>query len=423
MMESRFGHCSAASFLSLLLLSAYVGADNWPAWRGPNGNGVSAERDLPLTWGPEQNVRWKVPLPEACNSTPIIWGEHIFFTQGLDGGKRRALIALQRDDGKNRWQQELACDAVETSHKQNPPCSASPVTDGTAVYAYFASAGVAAYDFAGKKLWHRDLGPIQSRWGNGSSPVLYKDLLIVFHGPGEPATFLIALDKRTGKTIWKQDETAINSPVFGSWSTPIVIRVGDRDELIMPLPGERVGGDGLFKAYDPSTGKELWTCKGLGNEIYAMPTVSPGNDLIVGISGHNGPLLAVRPGGTGDVTASHRVWRMAGKNPQRVGSGVFHGGRLFISDAPGFVECIDPKTGEPHWKERLDGNLWGSMLLADNRLYVTNLEGETFVLAAGPKYRLLARNALREPIYAAPAVSNGEIFLRTHKHLYCIKEK
>ena len=404
----------------LALLSVQAHADNWPAWRGPLGNGISTEKNLPLTWSATDNVRWKFALPDAGNSTPIIWNEHVFLTQALDGGKRRALIAFDRKDGKKLWQKELPCATVETTHKQNPPCSASAVTDGQAVYAWFASAGVVAYDFNGKQLWHRDLGPIVSRWGNGSSPILYKDLLIVFHGPGEPATFLIALDKRTGKTVWKSDETAINSPIFGCWSTPIIAKVGGRDELILPLPGDKVGGDGMFKAYDPTTGKPLWTCKGLGTEIYAMPTISEKGDLVVAISGHNGPLLAVKPGGTGEVSPA---WRIAGKNPQRVGSGVFHQGRFFLADAPGFVECLDPKTGEPAWKERLDGNLWGSMLLADRKLYVTSLEGETFVLAAGPKYQLLSRNKLGEAIYAAPAVSNGEIFLRTYKHLYCIKAK
>lgn len=405
-----------------ILMYSEAHADNWPAWRGVNGDGISAERNLPIKWSATDNVRWKVALPVPGNSTPIIWQDHVFLTQGLDGGKRRALIAFNRKDGSKRWQREVECTTAETSHKQNPPCSASPVTDGEAVYAWFASAGVVAHDFNGKELWKRDLGPVLSRWGNGSSPILYKDLLILFHGPGEPNTFLIALDKRSGKTVWQTDEKAINSPVFGCWSTPIVIKAGTRDELILPLPGDAVGGDGYFKAYDPNTGKPLWTCKGLGNEIYAMPAVNETRDLIVGICGHNGPLMAVKPGGSGDVTDTHRVWRQAGKNPQRVGSGVFHQGRFFLANAsPSTVECIDPKSGESLWKERVDGNLWGSMLLADGRIYVTNLEGETFVLKAGPAFELLARNKLNDTIYAAPAVYNGEIFLRGYKHLYCIK--
>lgn len=410
------------SVIAALVFLAPLSAENWPAWRGPRSDGVSTDKGLPLTWSATDNIRWKVALAEGGNSTPIIWGRHVFITESLDGGKRRALSAFDRDKGAKLWQRDVPCDIKETTHKQNPPCSASPVTDGGAVYAYFASGGVAAFNFAGKKLWRRDLGPVLHKWGNGPSPILYKNLLIVFHGPGDPS-LLVALDKRTGDIVWQKKETPINSPIFGSWSTPIVLSVAGRDELIMPLPGDAIGGDGLFKAYDPTTGNELWQCKGLGNEIYAMPTVNAAGDLIVGISGHNGPLLAVRPGGKGDVTATHKAWRVAGKNPQRVGSGVFHEGRLYLTDAPGFLECLDPKTGEPFWKERLDGNLWGSLLLADGRLYVTNLEGETFVLQADAKFKVLARNVIPEPTYAALAVSDGEFFLRTHKNLYCIKGK
>jgi outer membrane protein assembly factor BamB len=413
-------HQTKILLIGLLLLVSPSRADNWPAWRGPHGTGVCDERNLPVSWSATKNIRWKVPLPGPGNSTPVVWGDRVFLTQALDGGKRRAVIALSRADGKKLWQQEVPCLVEETTHRQNPPCSASPVTDGTAVYAHFASAGVVAYDLDGKKLWHRDLGPVLHQWGNGSSPVLYKDLLLVFHGPGEP-TFLTALDKRSGKTVWKKEETAINSPVFGSWSTPIVIRVGKRDELIMPLPGDKIGGPGAFKGYDPATGKELWRCAGLGNEVYAMPVVSAGGDLVIGISGHNGPLVAVRPGGTDEVTATHRVWRVADKNPQRIGSGVLYEGRLYLADASGFVECFDGRTGEVLWKERVDGNLWGSLLLADGKLYVTSLEGVTSVLAAGPKFQLLAKNEIREPTYAALAVSEGAIFLRTYEHLYCIQ--
>jgi outer membrane protein assembly factor BamB len=405
----------------LVLLGTPARADHWPAWRGPHGTGVCDERGLPLTWGPVHHIRWKVSLPAPGNSTPVVWGDHVFLTQALDGGKRRAVLAFHRADGKKLWQQEIPCRVEETTNRQNPPCSASPVTDGTAVYAHFASAGVVAYDFRGQKLWHQDLGPVLHKWGNGSSPILYKDLLIVLQGPGEP-TFLIALDKHTGKTVWKREETAINSPIFGSWSTPVVVRVGKQDELIVPLPGDRIGGAGEFKAYDPATGKDLWRCQGLGNEIYAMPVVSAAGDLVVGISGHNGPLLAVRPGGRGDVTGSHRVWRVAGKNPQRIGSGVLHEGRLYLADAPGLVECLDARTGEVLWKERVGDNLWGSLLLAEGRLYVTSLEGTTFVLAAGPKFQLLAKNGIPEPTYAALAVSDGDLFLRTYEHLYCIRQ-
>jgi len=197
------------------------------------------------------------------------------------------------------------------------------------------------------------------------------------------------------------------------------VRAGDHDELILPFPGDQLGGTGLFKAYAPATGEELWRCEGLGNEIYAMPVVSAEGDLLVGISGFRGPTLAVRLGGRGDVTQTHRLWHTP-KNPQRIGSGVLHKGYLYLSDADGFLECLEARTGKNIWKERLGGTLWGSLLLAGDRIYVSNLEGLTFVVAANPKFQVLARNDLSEPTYAALAVSNGELFLRTHQHLYCI---
>ena len=406
----------------VLMVGSTVFADNWPAWRGADGTGISRERNLPIRWSPTENIRWKVPLPEACNSTPVIWENHVFLTQGLDGGRRRALLALDRETGKTLWQCEVPCATKETTHRQNPPCSSSPVTDGKTVYTYLASSGVLAFDFKGNELWKRDFGPVLHRWGNGGSPVLYKNLLILFHGPGDPS-ILYALDKNTGETIWKSQEVGINSNIFGSWSTPLVLRTSKRDELILPLPGEKIGGVGWFKSYDPNNGKLLWQCDGLGNEVYAMPIVGNDGGIIVGISGHNGPTMAVRPGGSGNVTESHRLWRTEKKTPQRIGSGVIHKGHLFIADANGIMECLDAKTGEVVWKERVGGNLWGSILLAGGNPYATNLEGDTFIVSASPKYELVAKNSLGEPTYAALAVSNGELFLRTQKHLYCISAK
>lgn len=407
--------------LLVLHCSTSLLADNWPAWRGEDGTGIATDAKTPVSWSATENVRWKVPLPEPCNSTPIIWDSHVFLTQGLDGGKRRALVALSRKTGETLWQREVDCSVEETTHRQNPPCSASAVTDGKVVYAQFGSSGVVAYDFAGNQLWHRDLGPVLHRWGNGSSPVIYKHLLIVFHGPGEPS-ILLGLDRKTGRTVWKSEEVGINSNIFGSWSTPLVVKASGRDELVMPLPGAKIGGPGWFKAYDPATGDVLWQCDGLGNEVYAMPIIARGGSVVVGISGHNGPTMAVRAGGKGNVTASHRLWRTEMKTPQRIGSGIIHDDLLYIADATGIMECVDLKSGNVIWKERLGGNLWGSVLLVGEKLYVSNLEGDTYIVRAGREFKLLAKNSIGEPTYAALAPSGDELFLRTHKHLYCIQE-
>jgi outer membrane protein assembly factor BamB len=410
---------SLLCLLASVVIVCQTPAADWPAWRGPMNSGVTSESDLPTHWTSTDNVRWKVDLPAPGNGTPIVVGQRIFLTQAFEGGLRRALVAYQRTDGKKLWQEEVACPTKETSHPDNPPCSSSPVADATAVFAHFASGGVLACTHDGHRLWHRDLGPVLHKWGNGSSPLIYKNLVIVFQGPGEP-TFLTALDKKTGATVWTTKETGINSPIFGSWATPLVVHVGDHDELIVPLPGERIGGEGIFKAYDPATGAELWHCGGLGNEVYAMAVPSATSDIIVGISGHNGPTMAVRPGGRGDVSKSHLLWRHAGKLPQRIGCGVVHQGRLYLPDADGFAECLDAATGKLIWKERLGGKLWGSMLLAGNKIYVSNLEGKTFVLAAASEFQLLATNDTGEPTYAALVPSSGTLLLRTWKHLYCL---
>ncbi len=242
--------------------------------------------------------------------------------------------------------------------------------------------------------------------------MLYKNLVIVHRGPGEP-THIVALDKTTGKVVWKTDQRAKNHNLYGSWSTPLIHRVGDHDELIVSMPEE-------IKGFDPNSGKELWRCAGLGTEVYTMPTL--GDNLIVGISGHNGPAMAVRPGGTGDVTESHRLW-VTPRNAQRVGSGVIHNGYLYVSNATGIVECIEAKTGKLVWKERVGGTLWGSMLLANNNLYVSNQQGEIFVFDSGPKFHLIAKNDMQEHMKAALSPSDGQLFIRTHKTLYCIGQR
>jgi outer membrane protein assembly factor BamB len=394
----------------LSTVSAFAG--NWPAWRGPSGNGVSTETGLPTKWSATENVTWKVALPGEGNSVPIIWDNHIFVTCPIDDGKVRSLLCFDRKNGKQLWSVKLPFAQKETRHRDNPFCSGSPTTDGKLVYASFGSAGVIACDFTGKIVWQRTLGKLTHVFGNATTPVLYGDLLIIYRGPGE-STNLLALNKSTGKTVWDTPQRGKNSNLFGSWATPVIMKVDGHDELIQSLPEE-------IKGFNPRTGKELWTCRGMGTEIYAMPAVGP--NLIVGICGHAGPAMAVRPGGKGDVTKTHREW-IVPRNQQRVGSGVIHKGYLYLSNATGIAECINVKTGESVWKERLGGTLWGSMLLADGKLYVNNQQGEFFVLDPSPKFKLIAKNTMGEHIKAAAAPSDGQLFLRTYKNLYCVGER
>jgi outer membrane protein assembly factor BamB len=403
-------------FLILLGLAVPALADNWPTWRGPDGDGHCVEKGLPAHWTRTENVRWKVPLPEGGNSTPVVWKDRVFLTQATRKGGLRAVLCLARADGKLLWKKETPYEEIEPTHATNPYCSASPVTDGERVVASLGSAGMVCYDFAGNELWRKDLGKLHHIWGNASSPVLYGDLAILWCGPGE-RQFLLAVDKRTGKTAWEHHEPGGNfgkdsSRWVGSWCTPIVVRVDGHDELILGVP-EKV------KGFDPKTGKELWSCSGLGKLVYASPVYADG--VVVAMSGFHGPDLAVRAGGKGDVTRTHRLWHHTRQNPQRIGSPVIVGEHAFLVNENGTAQCFELKTGKEIWTNaRLGGTFWGSLVAADGKLYVTSMAGDAFVLAAEPRFRALARNPLGERVLASVAIADGDLFIRSYKHLWCI---
>lgn len=393
-------------------LAQSAAAANWPAWRGPQGNGVCHESQLPTRFGPTENVTWKAPLPQAGNSTPIVWDDRVFVTCPIDGGKIRSLMCFDRRSGKELWRHEVAYPHTETIHSDNTFCAGSPTTDGKLVYASFDSAGVVACDFSGKVVWSRDLSQLAHIFGPAATPVLYKNLLIIHRGPGEP-THIIALDKLTGETVWDTPEAGKNHQLYGSWSTPVIYRAGDHDEFALSMPGE-------LKGYDALTGKELWRCDGLGPSNY--PDTAIGDDVLIGVSGFSKSMMAVRMGGRGDITTTHRLWHVAA-TPQRIGSGVVLDGHLYVSNAIGIAECIEVATGKTVWKERIDGDLWGSILLAGDRLYVGNTQGKIFILAASPTFQRIAENDMGEPMKAALAPSDGQLFIRTYENLYCVGQR
>jgi outer membrane protein assembly factor BamB len=406
---------------ALLLLGWASGAraENWPGWRGPRGDGTSAEKGLPTTWSATENVRWKVRLPGPGNSSPIVWDNRIFLTQALDPkGTERAVLCFDRKDGKLLWQRSIPFKGEEPTHDTNPYCSATPVTDGERVIASLGSAGVVCYDLEGKQLWHRDLGRFVHVWGTAASPVLYGDLVFLNCGPGE-RTFLLALDRKTGREVWKVEEPGGKSGLkgasewIGSWSTPRIITVRGQDQLVMSWPE-------AVKAYDPKTGTVIWTCRGLTQLVYVSPVATP--EVVVALSGFHGSALAVKTGGQGDVTDTHRLWLHGEKNPQRIGSGVIIGAYLYVVNAgPGTVQCMEWKTGKDLWDgQRLGTAFWGSLVHADGKLYATDQKGDTYVLAARPRFEQLSRNRLGEQTNASPAISNGEIFIRTYEHLWCL---
>jgi outer membrane protein assembly factor BamB len=399
-------------------------ADDWPAWRGPTGQGHSAETNLPLEWSETKNVKWKVPLEFQGFSTPIVLGEKIFLTQGSVGGHTRSLLCLSRKDGSELWRTEVPYAAKETSWKPEWYANASPVTDGERVVVSFGSAGMFCYDLEGKEIWKRDdLGTWEHKFGNGASPVLHENLAILWCGPNEKQgrNFLIAVDKRTGKTVWEHDEK------FGSWGTPLIVEVDGQPQLLLSTGPDKKNEENpaaaYLKGFDPGTGKELWFAQGVNSYQYASPLYADG--VAVAMSGYGGSAIAVKVEGSGDIT-ENRLWRQA-KAIQRVGTGVIVDGHVYIVEDNGVPHCYDLRTGEEVWQvqERAGNGTWGSIVHADGRLYVFMKNGETVVLDAKPQYKVLARNPLGrgQSANASPAVSDGEIFLRTFSHLWCIAEE
>ncbi len=407
-----------AVLLALPVLALSPGrAEDWPAWRGPTGQGHSAATGLPVRWSATENVRWKIPLPGPGNSTPIVWGDRVFLTQATESGRKRSLWCLSRRDGAKLWEATVEFRGDEPKHETNTYCAASPATDGERVVVSHGSAGVYCYDFNGKELWHRDLGPCRHIWGSAASPVLYKDLVILNFGPGE-RSFLIALDKNDGKDVWKVGERAgTKEEYFGSWSTPVVAEIKGRTELVMSWPGE-------VKGHKPETGEVLWSCRGLEKDdaadrlTYTSPLVSP--EVVVAMAGFGGAAIGVRTGGSGDVTDTHRLWRVA-RNPQRIGSGVIVGGHVYAVNEPGLV-CLELKTGKRLWDERVRGGAWGSIVHAEGRLYLTGQTGETAVFAANPeRLETIAVNRLDGATTRASIVpADGAFLIRTYAHLWCV---
>jgi outer membrane protein assembly factor BamB len=410
----------------LFAVACPIEAANWPGWRGRDGLGTCEETNLPLKWSVTENVRWKVPLPEPGNSTPAVWGDRIFVTQAV--GDQRLVICFSRADGRQLWRAGAKGVAKEPTHDTNPYCSASPATDGERVYAWFGSAGLYCFDMDGRQVWHRDLGEHRHEWGYASGPVIHGDLCFLNFGPGR-RVYLLAVDRRTGADVWRNeiDPVEVTLPrndgfgsrpggVVGSWSVPLIINYGGREELVMSYPEQ-------VRSYDPKTGALLWFCRGLNPLIYSSTIFGQG--VVVAMGGYSGSTVAVKAGGSGDVTDSHRLWHIA-KDAGRIGSGVIKDGHIYILNTPGVAQCIELQSGKVVWQERLQGSgavsgSWSSMVLAGDRIYVLNQNSDSIVLRAAPRFEVLGVNPLGDGRTNASIVpSNGQFFIRTHKHLWCI---
>ncbi|MEW5984099.1 MAG: PQQ-binding-like beta-propeller repeat protein [Acidobacteriota bacterium] len=392
----------------------------WPFWRGPSGQGLVESTGYPDTWSDTENVIWKVPVPGRGHSSPIVWGDRLFLTTAAADGARRSILCFRRSDGKLLWERTVPEAPAEALYPKNSYASSSATTDGKLVYAYFGNAGVVAVDFDGKIVWHTSLGTITLYHGPGGSPFLYKDMLILYQeqrlmgrdavtGPG----FMVALDTKTGKERWRRERT----PRPG-WGTPIVIRAGNRDELI-------VSSSRRIESFDPATGAEFWFSTGNMVEVIPMPVV--GHGLVYAVSGRAGPTFAVRPGGSGDVTATHVVWSTP-KGSSFVPSPLLVGDYLYtVNDMAAIVTCHAAKTGEVIGQLRLGEakreGFSASPVSVDGRIFFTNDDGETFVLNPAPDFKLLHVNRLNEQTLASPALVDGRWYVRTAGHLLAIGRK
>ncbi len=431
MRSPRFAPLWLAIFATGSLFSAVgVQAANWPSWRGPNdGSSKVQEVGLPERWSVTNNVKWRIDLPDRGNSTPVIWGDKIFVTQAIEAEKRRTLMCLNKRDGKVLWQQGVVYDKAEQTHKDNPYCAASPVVDGERVVVTHGSAGVFCYDLNGKELWRRELGAQAHEWGNASSPVLHGDAVFIFHGPGKGA-FLVALDKKTGKDMWRFNEPDLDfsdrvdgfkgkaDGIVGTFSTPILIKANGREELVMSFPK-------YVRAFDPKSGKELWRCDGLNPLVYT--SLIYGDGVLVAMGGFFGNSLAVKPGGNGDVTATHRLWHTV-RDKGGIGTGVIKDGHIYYHNSGSLFACLDLQTGKVLWEERAQGvgakaSTWASMLLVGDDIYMPNQSGDVVIIKANPKFQLVGVNTVKEYSNSTLAVSDGEIFFRTWKGLWCISAK
>jgi outer membrane protein assembly factor BamB len=422
---------------------ASVGAHaaNWPQWRGPGGQGISDEQQIPLDWSSTRNLAWKTPVAGQGHSQPIVWDNRVFLTSDIEGPPalghkapehriegeifkhpdsvgsdrqhRLNLLAFDLATGKQLWERTAYDGTVfDDRHKRSSYAAATPVTDGTRVYAYFGPEGVYAYDFDGNLVWKASVGqfPLLGM-GTGTSPVLYKNLLIIQRDENAgDNSFIAALDTATGKEVWRTRRT-----VEASWSTPVLVDVDGRTELV-------TNGNQLIVAYDPATGRELWRAKGV--ESNAIHTPLAGRGLVIATAGFPAKrVIAIRPGGLGDVSGTDRIAWQYDKGTAYVVSPILYGDYVYLVSDKGVLTCLDAKTGEVKYeggRVPVPASFMASPVAVKDRLLLTSIDGDTFVIRAGPTHEVIGTNAIGEPVYASLAVSQGRILVRGASHLFCI---
>lgn len=428
--------------LSLTLANSTAGmprTSNWPQWRGPSGQGTSAEKNLPAEWSATKNIKWKTAIAGRGHSSPIVWGNKIFLTTAIEGpvvpgakavthideGKEYLhpdsvgadhqhtfkVICLSRDTGRILWEQTaFAGTPYDNRHRKASFASSTPATDGKFVYAFFGTEGMFAYDLNGKLAWKAEVGKLGTfGMGVGTSPILYGNLVILqCDEESGAASFIVALDKKTGKEVWRTPRK-----VQASWATPLLVNTAKRSEIITT-------GNEFVIAYDPATGKELWRHKGV--ESNAIPSPVANSEMVFISAGYPAKIaMAIKLGGAGDLVDAV-VWKYA-KGTAYVPSPILYGDYLYLTTDRGILTCLDAKTGEVKYeggRVPVPATFTASPVAFEGKILLTSEDGDTFMVKAGPKHEILGTSSVGEPVYASPAIADGKIFIRGEKNLYCI---
>jgi outer membrane protein assembly factor BamB len=392
-----------------LLFSTAMSAEEWPGWRGPRGDGTSMEKDIPIRWSQTENVAWSTPIPGRGYSSPIIWGNRIFLTACLEKDRERILVCLDRANGKILWQKTVLSSPLERKHGLNSYASSTPATDGRHIWVSFLQAPeiqVACFDFKGNKVWQHCPGTFYSVHGFCSSPILYKDMVIV-NCDQDAAGYIVALDKASGQERWRTERPNRTR----SYCAPIIVEVAGKTQLVL-------SGSKCVASYNPDDGKQIWIIDGPTEQFVASLVLL--DDLLFLTAGYpEHHIMAIRPDGQGNVTRSHILWRDR-KGASYVPSPIAHGKHFFLVSDDGVASCLEAKTGKRSWIKKLGRKHWASPVAAGDYLYFPDNDGTTWVLKAGDTFEVVSKNALQEAIFASPAIARGQIFIRTVDKLYCI---
>ena len=409
---------SVFAVVCLAFVSSVIAAEpasdsgHWSRFRGPLGTGQSEATNLPKQLSAD-SVAWTSELPIRGHSSPILWENRIFLTGTTGSGEsiERRIVCIDRKNGNVLWNEVAATGSGEKLHKMNSWATPSCATDGQRVVAFFGAGGLHCFSVDGKPLWKRDLGAFPGAWGVGASPIFH-DELVIQNCDAEGDSFLLAVDKQTGKDVWR---TPRQSKPRGGWSTPIVIDVNGHTELVL-------NGEFGVTSYDPKTGKELWNCKSFNGR--GTPAPVWGNGMLYVVNGKSGDVYTVKPGGEGDVTESRMVWHTPRKGGRDLPSPALVGNVMVVIGMSGIATGYDALSGDELWKERLGGNFSGSPVVAEGLVYAASEEGELLVIKAEPKPDVISRASVRvdgEEIFRSSiAIDQGQLLLRSDRRLYCI---